>query len=241
MSWFDTGFSKAHKETAKDVTNNDKQRRFWVPKDGTQSIIFLDNFDWRSEISGENVPVVPFALYEHQVQVDGDFRNPHFFTCSGRGCPLCQAKYTKKRVSLLSVLNLWTDKEGKARATKQILPMFDGTALLIEGKKEKKGNLRGLKYSVSRTEDKSPRVGNDYEYEENVGDKILEMFPDVDLNPYTLTAEEALEYYKNLFMPKPEDEIRSFLDSYNCSDGYVFKGGKGSVTASQHKSSDIDY
>jgi hypothetical protein len=187
------------------------------------SIVFLDDFLWRFDHEGIQIPVVPFTFYEHCLQVDGDYMNQHFFTCLGRNCPLCQAKIAKKQVFAFTVLNLWK-KEGddKEHATKQLFICTSQTAMLLEGKMQKKGNLRGLKYSVSRTGDKAAKVGNDFEYEENVGEQLKALYPEVDTSPYNSTAEEAMEYYKNLFMPKPEADIRAFMEKYSYDDGYVF-------------------
>lgn len=234
MSWFDTGFNKIKEPQHKDAPQDGKLRRFFCPNNGSATIVFLDDFNGRFKHEGVEVPVVPFAFYEHQVQVDGDFKNPHFYTCLGRGCPLCQRQYAKKQVFALTVLNLWKDKEGKDRATKQLFVMPRQTTLLLDAKMKNKGNLVGLKYTVSRSGDKAPRVGNDFEYEENVGANLKALFPDVDMFPFGADGEAASEYYQNLFQPKSENEIVAFLDKYNCTDGYTFGGGN--VSKSPRKS-----
>lgn len=222
MSWFDTGFNKVKESQQKDLPQDGKLRRFFCANNGSAAIVFLDDFNARFKHEGVEIPVVPFAFYEHCVQVDGDFKNPHFYTCTGRGCPLCQQKYTKKQVFALTVLNLWKDKEGNEKASKQLFVMPRQTTLLLDAKMKNKGNLAGLKYTVSRSGDKAPRVGNDFEYEENLGSQLKTLFPDVDLFPFGASGEDASEYYQKIFQPKSEQEIQKFLDTYSCNDGYAF-------------------
>ena len=230
MSWFNTGFKHAE---AKERTENKEPHsgvpsRFWVPKNGSGTIIFLDNFDWRFEHGGYQLPVVPFTVYEHCVIVDNDFKNRHFYTCHGHDCPLCEAKYASRQVFAFTVLNLWKNKENKDQASKQLFVCNKATAMLLESRLAKKGNLHGLKYSVGRAGDKSPTVGNDFEFEESVGDNIKTLYPNVDIAPYYATAEVALDYYKGLFQPKPAEEIRAFLKQYDCTDGYTFNPNRTS-------------
>jgi hypothetical protein len=244
MSWFDTGFSKVKETQNKEIPQDGKMRRFFCTNNGSATIVFLDDFNGRFKHDGIEVPTVPFAFYEHCVYVDGNFKDPHYYTCLGRGCPLCQQKYTKKQVFALTILNLWKDKEGKEKASKQLLVMPRQTTLLIDAKLQKKGNLAGLKYAVSRSGDKSPRVGNDFEYEENIGSQLKVLYPETDLFPFGASGEEASAYYQEIFQPKGESEITAFLDTYACSDGYLFKGGNGGAPVKRsggETSEDISY
>ena len=238
MSWFDTGFSSAQEQVKKSNTRRDNDytdpniiQRFWCRKDATSTIVFLDDFSWRTSVEGVEMPVVPLVIYEHALQPDGDFKNTIHLTCQGRGCPICAKGFQKKQVSIVSILELWTpkDKPKETRATKKFLVMPPTTAVLIDGKCHKKGNLQGLQYQVSRTDPKSPRVGNDFEYEENIKNDIEARFSNINLDPFGLTGEEAMAYYKNIFAPKTTAELETILNSGSFEDGNVYRGGSVSV------------
>lgn len=241
-SWFNTGFKEktSVSEKKEDRTQNPKViQRFWVKPQGSENIVFLDDFTWVTDFEGDPHKVVPFSFYEHMVIPDKDFKNSKYFTCSGSDCPLCKAGYNRRIIHVLTIIKLWKNDKGKEVAIKQILAMPDTTAALVEGKLTKKSNLQGLLFSVDRTEAKSSKVGNVYDFQEDIKDKLKERFPHTDLTPFGLNAKEALEYYQKLFIPRPEGEIKHFLASYKCEDGYI-PYNKNNVSSTPNKSTSTD-
>ena len=239
--WFESGFQRV-KEVAEenkknfDFGNNDASR-FWVRAGEVRNIIFLDNFDWKIELGGRVSEVVPFGRYEYRVDLNNgpeSWRNGIYFTCTkNNNIPCIPAEKNFKRlfVGALTVLDVtpFTDKNGEVKIIpKKKLFVAVPTALaILETKKERKGNLMGWKFAVARHGDISPKVGNDFESEEQFTvDKLRELYPDVNLDPLGFSAADAFKFYRNLFNPQSyEDQKRLFEHNPGAMDGYgTFKG-----------------
>jgi len=141
--------------------------RFWMPKGTSRKIIFLTE--------GDKAPV----LWEHQIKLGGSFRN--WFTCLrplGVPCPLCAwatghnnqgARYKGAFFTVIDT-HEFTDKSGKKRSNeKKLLVAKENVAEKMKRKflrlNEEGQGLRGAMFEVFRTSsDKSPSVGEDFEY-----------------------------------------------------------------------------
>lgn len=248
MSWYQTGFDNTPEATQKNNPDSDELSRFWVGVGKSREIVFLDDFSWRVEMHGQSHPVSPFCLYEHAIQIGDDWRNQKHVTCV-RGhspCKLCEAGYKRSFIGAMTILDItpWQNDKGETLVTprRQLLIAPNIAIKTIEAKNSKKGNLKGLHYSVSRHDKKHSRCGSDFEFEEAC-DFDHPMFQRdgerMNLEPYGLTAEQALEYYKKLFTPPSYDEIETILKNPAAMDGQQ-SFGKSAPKASQTNMSTAD-
>ncbi len=156
----------AHKEIAKqDKIMEEKKKnnvyRFWLPEDKETQITFLDgnlNDDGLIDVT---------MYYEHQVHMNGNWRN--WFVCIGEDepCPICEGGDTASLVGAFTIIDHtpYTDKNGKDH--KDEIKLFVAkrdTIKLLQKKATKHEGLAGVKFDVSRTGDKSPNVGSSFDF-----------------------------------------------------------------------------
>jgi len=231
--WFMGGFEQGR------VTNdgsggefgNNRQSRFWLKVGSEARIIFLDDFDWTVERGGHTMPLVPFCRYEYKLDLDGDWANCVYVTCTktaGIPCKPADLGFRRMFVGAMTILDVtpWKDRDtGEMRVTprKKLLMAVPSALSIIETKKERKGNLKGWLYTVARHEKRSPRVGDDYEPMEKIDDlkAYLKQYgaENMNLDPYGFTAEEAEKFYRDLFAPMPIDEQQRLFSQYQITDG----------------------
>lgn len=269
-SWYQSGWGAKEAEQARQEerrAQGGKRRWFWVgvttpQEDRSRQIIFLDNFDWKTENGND---VVPFCLRIHHIVRDGDWKDPLHEPCVSQrgGCVLCAEGFTSQFVGIFSVLDIarWRDKEtGKEviRPRPCILPAVNEAMNIIQARYKRLKNLQGWKFSVARHDKKASRVGSDFMPEEKIDDveKYLRengMWPaddseyKLDLKPYGLSAEEAVAFYRELFKPRDPDAIRKILSSHECTDGLTWyrerakKGDEGGGVSSENDGAVANY
>lgn len=250
-SWFSGGF-KAAKEVTESSNKqfefgNNEMCRFRTKVGATSQVIFLDDFSWQVALDGNQISFIPFGRWEHKAEIGDDWKNNVYATCT-KGvspCKFCDAGFKRYYVGSMTVLDLtqYTNKKGEliTLPRKRIMPAAPKAMAIIEGKKNKKGNLLGWQYSVTRHDNKDPRVGSDFEAENHIEDvrAFLKKFgaegEKINLDPYGFTAEKAFEYYRVLFTPMPTDQQEKLFKSCNVSDGSVLhdhrKPGASPATA----------
>lgn len=158
-AWYEEGFPDTI-----EMPRSQSQRniRFWVNKGhaNARSIIFLTE--------------KPIVLYEHQFQLGGSYYN--WLTCLrplGLACPFCDANKNRYRAAIWTILDVDGYVDSNSVEHKNIKRLFVAKSktyqrvkLLAERRAEKGESLKGAKYHVTRTEsDKSPNVGDDFEFE----------------------------------------------------------------------------
>lgn len=232
-NWFDTGFTQAKdiaRKRSEGLYENGLQR-FWVQVGGDRKIIFLDDFSLKQSIGGMEVDTVPFGFWEHQLKIDGNWKDPVFATCTGEGCLPCEKKFKRQHVGAMTILDIspYTDKEGKTvvKPWKKLMVAVTDALLIIEAKKNKKGNLKGCVYSVARHDKRHPRVGSDFEFEERIED-MKAKYPDLNLSPYGYSTEKTLDWYKELFKPLTREHVEKLFASHQVDDGFTKFGGPSS-------------
>lgn len=168
-NWFETEYGELDEETGS--SGGSRQRRVWLPVNAETKIVFLDG--------------VPFKFWEHQVPIDGDFRN--WFTClrnlDKEGCPLCdysekhrdakgKATHGRYLVGMFNVIDRgeWTDNDGnKHKDELKILPVKITMLKRFKKKADRYGgSLEGHEFIVSRTGKKMANIGDDWEHTEEV-------------------------------------------------------------------------
>jgi len=235
--WYSTGWDTSReineqRGQATDFGNNDRSR-LWMRPGESRTIIFLDDLEWKRDIDGDVIPVVPFCRYEHKVLFNDDWKNPVYVTCT-KGispCKFCDMNFRRQHVGALTVLDVtpFVDKttgETKVRPFKKLLVAPPSTMVVIEAKKQKKGgNLKGLKYSVARHDRKQARSGQDFEFEA-VAEMAAYNKEGLDIAPYGFTADQAFQFYLDLFKPIPYEKQEQMCSGRNVTDGSVFRGDR---------------
>jgi hypothetical protein len=201
MSWVSTGGFET--EIEKTVYG---PSRFYL-KVGAEDaqITFVDDTNLTAQFQAPDGSIItytpPVMLKEHQLQINGDWRN--WFTCLAQldqACPICQARLKASQTAILTVIDhsQWTDKKGKVH--KDELKIFavktsqSAYKLLLKLHKRNEG-LRGLTVNASRLGDKSAGVGDQYEVVKKV------VLP-VECQPLP---------YGTIFAPKTPRELRAAL------------------------------
>lgn len=180
-------------------------RRFFIPVGESKEVIFVSND--------------PLCLFEHQLTIDGEWRN--WFTClesgpnpEGLRCPICAAADQlptdvngRKQgeayyIGYYTIIDCtaWQDKEGNIHQnTVKLLPVKRRMLQRFMNHKERFGSLVGVKYNVARTQKKSETIGDDWNRMEQVN--LATVFP------------EAKEFdYNELLRPKSEQELREIVN-----------------------------
>lgn len=175
--------------------------RYWMPKGATKKIIFLTD--------GDEAPV----LWEHQFKLNGKWQN--WATCTkplGGKCPFCEwadkndGEYRRYKAAFFTIIDCseYTDKKGEEHSyTKRLMCCKSGTAEKIKRKwmrlQEDGKTLKGAMFEVYRTNsDKSPSVGEDFEFIKHIDMESLEdstefdyaelLKPDVDVAATYISA-----------------------------------------------------
>lgn len=171
--------------------------RFFVTKDKEASITFLD---------GDIVDGVldTTFYYEHNLNMNGKWGN--FFACTQEEepCPICEGGNNPSYVCVLTVIDhssYVSKKDGQTK--KDNIKLFVAkreTYKMLQKLAIKRGGLRGCRFDVSRTGDKSPSVGNVFDFTEKLTDAQL-------VEKYGADKSKAVnyeEYFGNLYMPAKE-------------------------------------
>jgi len=206
--WFSTGSDAAENALSKDDKKKEERKaaaegelwRWWMKPGEEKFLTFVDG----EEANGLQVP---FIYQEHQQKIDGDYRN--WFTCidgmvteEGKKlrCPLCQAGNNPYLAAAFTVIDHteWTSKKGD-KTGKDDLKLFvcksQVLKMLRKQMKKKGGSLRGCKYEVTRTGDKTPNTGDVFDFE----DKI------------ELSDEVKVADYRMLMKPKSRKELLTIV------------------------------
>lgn len=181
-SWYKTGFGGIKNEEDR-LQSQYGVPRFWIKKDTATKIVFLDD--------------EPACIHEHSPKINGSWKN--WFTCMKDVYPddaVCCTQLghdSRSYVGYFSVIDCTEWKDTKGNVHNFEVKLFGAklkTLKLLQAKKEDRENrLAGRIYKVRRTDENSPGVGNDFEFDSDVenwdklfalanykGKKLSEMF-----------------------------------------------------------------
>lgn len=201
-SWYKTGFGGIKNEEER-LAQQYGVPRFWLKKGSKTKIVFLDD--------------EPACIHEHSPKINGSWQN--WFTCLKDvypDDPACCSQLghdSRSYVGYFTIMDLTEWKDAKGNVHNYQLKLFGAklkTLKLLQSKKEDRDNrLAGRIYKVQRTDENSPGVGNDFEYDSDVenwekmfavanykGKKLAEMFKS--------EKPEDIEKVKRLFQVKTE-------------------------------------
>jgi hypothetical protein len=254
-AWYSTGFSKdSGSGGGKDFMTWEPDR-IWMPAGATRDLVFVDD--------------APFTFDEHNAKINGNWRN--WITClapvteeGDPGCCTVLGKDTRYRVSMLTVVDTskWTDKKGQVRQYEvKVLPAKFKTSQKLDRKMSdlaKDGKtIVGRLYKVTRETDKSPAVGDDYEYTRDVdmaklfelatykGKKLAELFDKADTSGEEFAklsrifaiskgtdgkvVRKLVPFrYDAIYAPKTPKEVKDLLSGYKGGDDDSGSFGGGS-------------
>lgn len=173
-SWYSTGFADAVKQERRSDFTTYAPDRVWIPAGQSREMVFVDD--------------AAISFEEHNAKINGNWKN--WMTCAApitdEGEPECckiLGRDTRYRVTMLTVVDCskWTDKKGNVHQYEvKVLPAKYKTAQKLERKSgdlAKEGKtLIGRLYKVVRETDKSPAVGDEYEFSRDVDmSKLFEL------------------------------------------------------------------
>lgn len=144
-------------------------QRFWLPQDKPNSITFLDG----NLVDG--MLDIPF-LYEHQINMNGSWRNWFICTQDSEPCPICEGDNKPYYAGFLTVIDHSEYKTKDGLTHKDTVKLFVAkrdTIKQLQLMATKRGGLRGCTFDVLRTGDKSPSVGSTFDFTEKLTDQQL--------------------------------------------------------------------
>lgn len=239
-SWYSTGFTSATASEKRDFTSYAPDR-VWIPAGQSRDLVFVDD--------------AAISFDEHNAYLNGSWKN--WMTCAApitdEGEPDCckiLGRDSRYRVTMLTVIDCskWTDKKGNTRQYEiKVLPAKYKTTQKLErkqGELAKEGkSLVGRLYKVVRETDKSPAVGDEYEFTRDVdmsklfdlamykGKKLSDLFDQADASADAYAklsrifaiskgtdgkiVRKLVPFrYDAVFAPKSSSEIRESLTGY---------------------------
>jgi hypothetical protein len=134
---------------------------FWMKPNSDTSITFVDG-----NLDGE-VLDIPF-IYQHHLNMNGKWGN--FFICTQEvePCPICEGGNTPSFVGVLTIIDhteFQSKRDGLMK--KDQIRLFYAkrdTIKQLQKLAAKRGGLAGCTFEVSRTGDKSPSTGNQFDF-----------------------------------------------------------------------------
>ena len=218
MSWFYTGkqANKMHEQEEQlrqDRAANRGNRffRFYLKAGNSAEITFLD-----SDVSPYEYNM-PFMLLEHQLNRNGSWMN--WYTCiqncgedeagNTPECPICAAG---ERPHMSFVYSIIDHSEYKSKSTGEVhkdlvklLVVKSKVHKLFQKQRQKRGELRGLRYEISRMDEKSPNSGD-----------VLDFIERVELDP-----EIKPPNFLEIFAPKPISDLKALVGVVEAKDDRI--------------------
>ncbi|MGK9084949.1 hypothetical protein KXR64_16635 [Brucella intermedia] len=146
--------------------------RFWLKEGEEKRITFLDgDLDDNGMLSDQR-------YYQHSLHMNGDWKH---FVCTAdvdqsQPCPICAKNDKDSKPALVGVLTVIDHSEhviqagpnkGQVRKNqRRLYVMKKGTIKHLQKLAEKRGGLAGCTFDISRTGDKEPAVGNQFDFVE---------------------------------------------------------------------------
>lgn len=163
-SWYNQGYDGMKKEEDR-ISTMGGPNRIWIKPGTSCDFVFVDD--------------EPVCIYEHNPKIDGSFRN--WITCV-KGIydeAICcdeMGEKTRYYVGYYTVVDCskWTDKKGNTYQYEvKFLPAKLKTLKKFKRKKEDRiaagaGGLAGCLYKATREDEKSPNVGDEFEFTRTV-------------------------------------------------------------------------
>lgn len=154
--------AEAKAQAAQDPNTYAYTSRFWVPQDGSGKVTFLDGDLDEDGLLDE------LTYWEHQLKMNGHWRN--WFPCiqGDENCPICEAGEKNSLVAIFTIIDHGEWKSKKTGKTykdqkKLFVCKKDGLKRLrkLAGNH---GGLRGVTFDISRIGSKSENTGDTFDF-----------------------------------------------------------------------------
>lgn len=215
QGWED--FDQLAPQIEEDIKENEAKRiyRHWLAPENDAILVFLDG--------------KPPIVSEHQVQINGDWKN--WFTCTtathGR-CPLCESGSKPETVGFFTVIDMkpFVTTAGEERVnTRRLLPAKYSLLKKLRLMLQEHGDLRGCVFNVTRTSSKAVNTGDKWEFVRRMTEEELA----------TLNENVEPADYQSILAVKSPEEIEKALAAPPVQNRNT---GAGSFKA---KDEDIDF
>jgi len=162
--WWGAGYEEAEQAAAAVDARREAGRkgfvnRFWLPVGANDvPVTFVDDDTKPSQALLGRMP--PFQLHEHQLHLNGHWRN--WYSCLGAGCPLCKAGEKPYFAAVYTIIDhsVWKDKRGEEHKDEKKLFVAKADVLrVIKKMSQEYGGLRGQRFKVSRASENDANVG----------------------------------------------------------------------------------
>lgn len=191
----ETFAKEEHKAEMK--AKNSNVFRFYVPVGNDSAITFLDG----NLVDG--VLDIPF-YYEHQVNLNGSWMNWFICTQDEEPCPICEGGQNAGYVGVMTVIDhssYTSKKDGKTYKdqVRLFVAKRDTIKLLQKLAAKRGGSLAGCRFDVTRTGDKSPPVGTNFDFvDKSTPEQIAKLYG---ADKKAINYEE---YLGSLYLPAKE-------------------------------------
>lgn len=152
--WGGEGFAGAQ-EKVKEWNGPRVPRRWYLPVGESGELTFVTD--------------LPFTYHEHNLKLDGHWRN--WFTCLGKGCPMCKAGNEPYLAGAWLVVehNEWTDKEGNVHVDEPRLFIAKPNVVVkIQRKRDDpkhgNGSMIGVRLNAAREGRQSANTGDSFDF-----------------------------------------------------------------------------
>lgn len=179
--------------------------RYWMPDGAEQRITFLDG-----ELSEAGLLDVP-RYWEHNLQINGSWKNWFPCTKDEEPCPLCDIK-APSLVYAFTIIDHreWEDKKDNVHKHERKLYICKGdTYKRLSKQAAKHDGLTGCTFDVGRLGDKAENVGNDFDFVEKLSLKKLAKKYGMEKSGATENNKVCQPYdYDEVIVYRTADELR---------------------------------
>jgi len=263
--YYETGFDRAEqlqKEREQRKNANNRFHVYYSAKEKTSEeriFIFLDG-----------APFEPFLINEHHPEINGEWKGTESTCSRGQkgGCRFCEEGFKSKHIGLFTVVDItpWRRKgEADWNYTPKVkgFPANDEAMTILKRLRDKKGipkklsskmkrknktkRLTGAIFSVTRSQQMSPRVGSHFdllgyltedefyepivfEYDDEEHEVMLENKDGeaIDLLPFGLSRKGKWDWYWEKYKPMSREAQDELFETHTVEDNMVYKESSGS-------------
>lgn len=174
--------------------------RFWLPSDASTSITFLDG-----QLS-DGILDIPY-FHEHQVQLNGSWKNWFICTQDEEPCPICEGGLSASYVGIFTIIDhskYTSSRDNKVHKDEpKLFVAKRDTIKLLQLAAQKRGGLRGCTFDVSRVGEKAPGVGSAFDFTEKLTEQQLvakykERAKPVDYDKYLAATYQSADELRKL-------------------------------------------
>ncbi len=207
--------------------------RFWMPADTERQITFLDG-----EVDADGMIDCPM-YYEHSIQVNGDRKQ---FVCTQEDegyCVICDSGKEGSKNALVGVLTVCDHSPHKVQKGPNAGKIIQHTRKLFVAKREtikqlskiavKRGGLTGCTFDVTRGNDRTAAVGNQFDFVSKMSLAEIAAKYDIDKPQEFVPAklEDEITYLSNAQL------LELGVGKAPTGPGYEKKSGTSKVTSDE--------